>query len=190
MKLLWTDIETTGLDPIRDVILEIAVYEADLHAPFDAVPVYNDVLHLGEHTWSMLDPFVREMHTKNGLLLACKSAIRNIIDIELALLARLPVPATRDDKFVLAGSSVHFDHSFIRLHMPTLDERLSHRHYDVSAVSLFAQSLGMQRPPKAEAHRAGADVLESIANAKRVADWFSRRPRVVEGPLLPDLPTV
>ena len=57
--------------------------------------------------------------------------------------------------------------------MPTLDKRLSYRHYDVSAVKLFCQSLGMPKLPKAEAHRAKDDILESIAHAKKCADWLA-----------------
>jgi len=67
---------------------------------------------------------------------------------------------------------VHFDHGFLRVHMPKLAARFSHRHYDVSAVKLFCQSLGMPKPPKAEAHRAAADVRESIEHAKACADWL------------------
>ena len=58
------------------------------------------------------------------------------------------------------------------MHMPRLAARFSHRHYDVSAVKLFCRSLGMPKPPKAEAHRATADVLESIAHARLCAEWL------------------
>jgi oligoribonuclease len=45
-------------------------------------------------------------------------------------------------KPILAGSSVHFDRSFIRNWMPRLDRRLSHRHMDVSAIRMFFDSVG------------------------------------------------
>ncbi len=56
--------------------------------------------------------------------------------------------------------------------MPTLAERFSHRYYDVSAVKLFCRSLGMPKPQPAEAHRAMADIQESIAHARQCARWL------------------
>jgi oligoribonuclease (3'-5' exoribonuclease) len=73
----------------------------------------------------------------------------------------------------LAGSSVHFDHGFIKHWWPQLASRFSHRHYDVSAVKLFCESLGMPRLPKAEAHRAREDILESIAHARECVRWLA-----------------
>ncbi len=76
---------------------------------------------------------------------------------------------------MLAGSSIHFDHAFLAVHMPRFAARLSHRHYDVSAIKLFCQSLGADKFPKAEAHRAKDDIAESIAHAKACAEWLYDR---------------
>lgn len=169
MKLIWLDIETTGLNPEIDSILEIAAFEAEMERPFDAVKIYDTVLvwPLASMASLVMDSFVRDMHTKNGLLEACARSNVTTNDAQTDLCRRLP-----EKEYVLAGSSAHFDHSFIHKHMPILNARFSHRHYDVSAVKLFAQSLGMKPFPKAGAHRAAADCLESIAHAKAVAEWF------------------
>ena len=76
-------------------------------------------------------------------------------------------------KFLLAGSSIHFDLGFLRVHMPKLAAKFSHRLFDVSAIKLFCESLGMPKLPKAEAHRAMVDVEESFAHYKACADWVN-----------------
>lgn len=173
MKLLWLDLETTGLDPRECKVLEVAVMQAELTSPFAVTPFYHCVM---QHDGKDLSPFILEMHTKNGLLAECVRSDAFIEEADAALAALVPQAASREDLLVLAGSSIHFDHDFIRVHLPEFAKRLSHRHYDVSAVKLFCESIGMPKLPRAEAHRAQADVLESIDHAQRCAEWV-RIPR-------------
>ncbi len=178
MKLIWLDLETTGLDPTRGKILEVAAAVADLSAPFDLGPFVSRVLPLSEWEYGLMDDYVRAMHVKNGLLAECARSTARLDAVEFELLDLLPVPGTyeREDAPTLAGSSVHFDHTWLRVHMPTFAARLSHRHYDVSAVKLFCRSLGMSKPPVAEAHRAEADVRESVDHAQLCRRWLRANP--------------
>jgi oligoribonuclease len=174
MKIFWLDVETTGLEPTRDVLLELAIAEADLERPFDIGPVRSWVFPLpADGTRPVtLSPFILDMHTKNGLLAECARSTETVFAVEERLLSLVPAVANREDTPALAGSSVHFDHAFLREHMPRLAARFSHRHYDVSAVKLFCRSLGMKKVPKAEAHRAADDVRESVAHARLCAKWL------------------
>lgn len=175
MKLYWLDIETTGLDPMRHRILEVAVAEADLARPFDIQHRFHAVLGIGEIELGRLDKFIVDMHTHNGLLHECLVAPRTIGDIEDDLIDLLPdVVNDKDERPTLAGSSIHFDLAFLRVHAPRFAARLSHRLYDVSSVKLFCQSLGMPKFPKAEAHRAIDDINESVAHALDCARWLRR----------------
>lgn len=173
MKLLWLDLEATGLYARKHDILELAASIADLHDPFNALPVYDAVACYPRHMHVELDKFVFDMHTKNGLLEDC--ALDSALDIrriEQDLLDLVPMVEDRDDRTTLAGSSIHFDHEFVSIHMPELAKRLSHRHYDVSALKLYCQSMGMPRFRKAEAHRARPDIEESIMHAGECTEWL------------------
>jgi oligoribonuclease len=172
MRLVWLDLETTGLDPSKDRILEVAVAAADLLDPFNVEHLYQQVVRCSPEEASGFDPFIVGMHTANGLLAQCAQSPIAIGDIERALLDLVPHVEDKEERPILAGSSIHFDHAFIKVHMPQLSKRLSHRHYDVSALKLFCQSQGMPKFKKAEAHRAKADIDESVAHGAACAQWL------------------
>lgn len=226
MKLLWLDVETTGLDASKHRLLEVAGFVTDLATPFKIEsPIVQCVLPVAEGEDSTFDPFIINMHTKNGLLEECKrrdhelilaeqrvmkaidgtpSAQRRavpftgryhatldtleglfslIVPDQEEMVARLGKEEARNHTTALAGSSVHFDLGFLRVHMPKLAKNLSHRCYDVSAVKLFCRSLGMPKPPPEEAHRALPDCEESLRHARLCADWLGGPARNLPLPL-------
>ena len=169
MKLYWLDLESTGLDPGLNDILEIYVAVAKFEKPFEATPLYHAILCYNGEV-SRFHPVVQEMHTRNGLWAECATSKTFLPEVEEALLGLIPDVSNN----FFAGSSVHFDAAFLKKHMPRVAARFSHRVYDVSAMSLFARSLGMSPLPKSEAHRARADVEASIAQVKAIAAWFGK----------------
>lgn len=175
--LLWLDLETSGLDPEVHRILEIACFYAPFDRPFDAEKIFSVPINVGVNEEVTISPYVMLMHEKNGLLLECFKSEVSLSDVEVLITNEMSNRGLcwldKDEKVVLAGSTIHFDHSFLRKHMPMLNAQLSHRHYDVSSIKLFCTSLGMPKPPKAEAHRAEADVLESIDHARRCVLWLN-----------------
>ena len=169
MKTLWwIDVETTGLSSVTDKLLEIAISTAPFDDPFNATPVYHRVLSFSPNAF--VEKFVVEMHTKSGLLMECYESPTPLVVVHAELWKLIPDDLTTNN--ILAGSSVHFDRGFLP---EDIAKRFSHRHYDVSAVKMFCESIGMPPLPKAEAHRAQADVLESISHAKQCAEWRSPR---------------
>jgi oligoribonuclease len=197
MKLFWLDLETTGLDPEEDAILEVAVSEAEFLDPFNAKEIYHAVIFHPSHTpWGQwpsdkhyarrsepgpknwkphadLSEFIRDMHGRNGLLQECDDSLTGFQQVEVKLLELIPWIEEPAERPILAGSTINFDQSFIRAHWPELAKRFSHRLYDVSALKLFCRSMGMEKVPKAEAHRAKDDVLESIAHGRLCQDWLA-----------------
>lgn len=179
MKLIWLDLETTGLDPRKDSILEVYAAEADLSDPFTITrELVNDVVYLGAPSVLRLErdnPFVHAMHTKNGLLADCLRSFTSVREIERKLLELIPAVEDRNELPTLAGSTVHFDQSFINVHMPALASRLHYRIFDVSTIKVLARAMGAPKWPRAEAHRAREDVFESIDHGKSATEFLLGR---------------
>ncbi|MCC6465540.1 MAG: oligoribonuclease [Planctomycetes bacterium] len=159
----WMDLEMTGLEPDCDVILEVAclVTGPDL-APRDSV---EHVIWQPPTVLDRMSDFVRDMHTRNGLLERVKASttsLREAEDSVLALLARHCGPR----EAVLAGNSIHQDRRFIARYMPRLDAFLHYRQVDVSTLKVLARAWYPQVPKfekPGKDHTALADLRDSLA---------------------------
>lgn len=169
--LYWLDIETTGLDHRIDSILEIGMLVTDDNLNLvPGVPIFADMqIRVNPATLAGMNDFVREMHTKSGLLDLLPKAGNSIADAERKLCEWVrSIPD--DEPRVLAGASVHFDRGFIHAMMPKLDAMFSHRHADVSAMREFLRRWhpNYKNPQVATAHRPTMDLLDSIALARHM----------------------
>lgn len=154
-ELLWLDLETTDTDPRAGEILEVGVAYGHVRMNWVVRPT---------KTLSVLDPVVREMHTRSGLLEECERAEITTADVERALLALVgDREREREYLLTLAGFSVHFDLAWLRVHMPHLARHLSHRVYDVSTVVRLTEEMTNWERPEGRVHRALPDVLSAMA---------------------------
>lgn len=168
-KFLWCDLETTGLDPNTDKILEIGFVVTN--AELETFAAFNAVIGRSPADLVRLDPYVRDMHNKNGLLNDCirvfEAAGFNeaMVYHNAALFIAEHFPT--DPKPSLFGSSIHFDRSFIKKHCPEIEAQLHYRMVDVSSFKLLAKEwYGKEAPKAASFHRVIDDLGASIAELK------------------------
>lgn len=164
--LVVLDLETTGLDPDVDEILELAFIVVD-NATLTELMRFSRVVRPKSLDMMRMHPKVVEMHSKSGLLVeACdaKLGIGSCASNAELLLATLDDGNTR---FILTGNTVHFDRSFLKVHAPALERLFYHRHADVSAARTV---LGVEPlvPVDQVAHRALADCEMSLAELRKL----------------------
>lgn len=164
--LIWIDLETTGIDPVNDHILEVAWrITNDSLIPWSVTKSY--VARPSKEAWVQLKetPFVMDMHIENGLL-ADIDTMHDLLlveDIEDLILKDVSIV---DGPWMIAGSSPQFDLGFIREHMPRLGRLLSHRVYDTTTLKTLFKSVGHMDDIKNDGkHRAANDIDNSLAYA-------------------------
>lgn len=150
--MLLLDVATSGFDPKKDVILEIALLLVSADPSLEVLDsAHHVVLHVGDET------SVPEFHRTNGLLAATEFG-DGIRRIEAALLAGPWATATR-----FVGRNPDFDRKFLAAHMPTFARGLPSQTLDINQVEWFATTLGdvaqFVRPSRT--YRAEDDVVET-----------------------------
>ena len=172
-RIVWVDLEMTGLDPSRHVIVEVAalVTDAELNIIDEGVDL---VVHATDAELAEMDDFVTQMHSDNGLLDDIKASTVSIEEAEDAVLALVEKHCDPAHPAPLAGNSIATDRTFIKAQMPRLDAALHYRMIDVSTVKELSRrwfpKAYFNQPQKGMAHRALADIVESI----RELDYYRR----------------
>lgn len=159
-RIVWLDMEMTGLDPQRCVPLEVAIIVTD--SELVELCQYESVLAADNDGLATMDDFVRNMHTVNGLLERVSSATKSVktADEEMASLVNQWCEAGTG---VLAGNSIWQDRRFVRRYFPLLDAALHYRMIDVSTLKELARRWYPHAlPEKTSDHTAMADIRASI----------------------------
>ena len=181
-RLVWIDLEMTGLDPERHVIVEVAavVTDAELTVLDEGLDL---VVHATEEQLGQMDDFVTKMHANSGLDEEIRKSTVTIEEAEEAVLRLVEKHCDPNHPAPLAGNSIATDRTFIRAYMPRLDKALHYRMIDVSTIKELARRWHPRayynQPDKGMAHRALQDIIESI----RELDFYRRSVfRTDEGP--------
>jgi len=166
-KLLWMDLEMTGLDPIEDRILEVAVIATDWD--FNEIATYEAVVKVGPRLMEkrmLKGPssvfFGTYPEVRDALFTQNLESGRSGRTIESELLAFIGEHFEDEKPVLLAGNSIHQDRRFIVNEWPRLDARLHYRMLDVSAWKVVFEGKFKKKFAKPEAHRAMQDIRGSI----------------------------
>jgi oligoribonuclease len=160
------DLEMTGLEPLRHVIVEIATLVTDDH--LNIVAEGPDlVIHASPEQLAEMGPFVTEMHTKSGLLPAIISSTVTVAEAQAQTLEFLKQYIPESGSVPLCGNSIGTDRRFLQEYMPELEAYFHYRNVDVSTIKELARrwnpSVLEAMPEKETTHRALDDIRESIA---------------------------
>ncbi|MCW2510325.1 MAG: Oligoribonuclease, partial [Modestobacter sp.] len=164
-NLVWIDCEMTGLDITRDKLIEVAVVVSDSQLNV-LDPGLDVIIHADDADLDGMDDVVTAMHAKSGLTEAVRASTVTLEDAAEQVLAYVQrfVPERRTAP--LCGNSIGTDRGFLARDMPVLDDHLHYRMIDVSSIKELARRwvprVYFAQPPKGLAHRALADILESI----------------------------
>ncbi|MEY2583317.1 MAG: oligoribonuclease [Ilumatobacteraceae bacterium] len=163
------DLEMTGLDPARHVIVEIATLVTD--DDLNIIAAGPDlVVHQDDAALAEMDEVVVDMHTRSGLLEAIRASTMTLADAGAQTLEFIKAHVSEPRRVPLCGNSIGMDRRFLAAYLPEIEEYLHYRSVDVSTVKELVKrwypTLNSTRPRKAGAHRALDDVMESVSEMK------------------------
>ncbi len=166
-KLLWVDLEMTGLEPEMDRILEVAAIVTNFK--FKELGRFESAIHQDVAILEKMNDWARNTHNASGLIKRVVSApseksVTN--DFVKFIKQNFSEPA------VLAGNSIHQDRRFIRKWWPEVEELLHYRMLDVSAWKIVMEGKFDSKFKKKETHRALDDIEESVSELKYYLDNF------------------
>jgi oligoribonuclease len=172
-RLIWIDMEMSGLDPDKDRVLEVAIVitDQDLNALAEA-PVL--VVHQSDEVLGAMDEWNTSTHAKSGLVERVKASTlteREVDERMVAFLADYVPPGVSP----MCGNSVHQDRRFMARHLPQLEAYFLYRNLDVSTLKELARRwkpqimTGLTKHGK---HEALADIHESIDELRYYREHF------------------
>jgi len=174
-RLVWIDMEMTGLDPEKERIIELAavVTEPDLTLVAEGPAL---VIHQSDALLAAMDKWNQSTHGRSGLIDKVKASTLTESEAEEQMLEFLSrhVPA---GKSPMCGNTIGQDRRFMVKYMPRLEAFFHYRNLDVSTL----KELALRWKPevyrsfaKQSRHEAMADIYESIAELKHYREHFIR----------------
>lgn len=175
-NLVWIDLEMTGLEPERDVIIEIATIVTDSHLEHSVEgPVI--AIHQSDATLAAMDEWNTRQHGGSGLTARVRASTFDTAQAEAAtleFLARYVPPNTSP----MCGNSVCQDRRFVYRYMPRLAAFFHYRNLDVSTLKELRKRWAPNVPAfeKHSSHLALDDIRDSIAELRHYRAHFLRLP--------------
>jgi len=164
--LVWPDMEMTGLDPEQCAPIEVALIVTT--PELEELDQMEMVIWQPPDVLARMEPFVRRMHTDNGLLEMVRASEFSVADAERQMMSML-ARWTKPKEGVLSGNSIHQDRRFLARYFPTVNGYLHYRMVDVSTIKELARRWFGPEVLFVKGntdHTALADIRSSIAELK------------------------
>jgi oligoribonuclease len=178
-RFVWIDLEMTGLDVERCAIVEIGCI---ITGP-DLVPIaeVEQAIWQPDDVLARMEPFVRDMHTKNGLLERVRRSDVSLRTAEKEA-TQLVSQHIEFGEGILAGNSIATDRTFINRFMPGFDRYLHYRMLDVSGLKMLTRAWYPNAPGRSKvdaAHTVLSDLRASIGELAYYQQTFFKNPKDV-----------
>ncbi|MEE2902020.1 MAG: oligoribonuclease [Myxococcota bacterium] len=171
--LVWLDMEMTGLDPQTCVPLQVAVILTNEN--LDEIEATEITIWQPESALEIMSPFVRKMHTDNGLLDQVRTSPVGLSHAEQRLMTLL-TNHCQYQQGILCGNSIHQDRRFLNAYFPNLAHYLHYRMIDVSSIKELVRrwygATHLYGKNEMPAHTALADIRDSISELKYYKEAF------------------
>lgn len=172
-NLIWIDLEMTGLDPEKDVIIEMAtiVTDSELNVLAEG-PVI--AVHQSDEALAGMDEWCTRTHGESGLTQRVRASQINTAQAEAMTLAFLEQWVPKG-KSPICGNSIGQDRRFLYRYMPALEAYFHYRYLDVSTLKILAERWAPQLKDgfqKKGSHLALEDIRESIGELKYYREHF------------------
>lgn len=175
-KLFWIDLEMTGLDVEKEVIIECAALITDWD--FHVLDTYEAVVNQPNIYLERMDDWNKEHHTKSGLVAKIpfgKTPDQVEEDLIKLLKKHWPAVEKKEDRPILAGNSIGQDRLFLNKYMHRFADQLHYRMLDVSSWKIVFNHKYDVKYAKTNSHRALDDIKESIEELRFYLRHFDIR---------------
>jgi len=163
-KLFWLDMEMTGLEVEKEVIIEVAAIVTDLN--FRELAEYHSIVKQPQKYLDNMDEWNSKTHKESGLVRKVPfGKPEDLVESELIGLIHDHYEA-QDDPVVLAGNSISQDRLFIEKYLPSFSNLLHYRMLDVTSWKIIMKNIYGLSYDKQNSHRALDDIRESISELK------------------------
>jgi oligoribonuclease len=174
-RFVWCDLEMTGLDTGTNAIIEMGLVITD--ANLKPIAEWEAAVWQPEESLARMEPFVKEMHTKNGLL---ERVRKSDISLRIAEKEATKMLLQHCDygEGILCGNSIHTDRSFINKYMPGFDRALHYRMVDVSSLKIITRAWFPSAPGRSKveaSHTVLSDIRASIGELAYYQQTFFKK---------------